>query len=43
MIADSYVFLCEFNGRRAMIEFEPNAAFVSILKKEISNYKKNEE
>ncbi len=43
MKADSYVFLCEFNGRRAMIEFEPNAVFVSILKKEISNYKRNEE
>ena len=36
MIADSYVFLCEFNGKKAMIEFEPNDAFVTILKKEIA-------
>ena len=36
MKADSYVFLCDFNGKRAMIEFEPNAAFVSIMKREIS-------
>ncbi len=43
MKADSYVFLCEFNGKRAMIEFEPNEAFVSILKQEISAYKKGEE
>ncbi len=42
MKADSYVFLCEFNGKRAMIEFEPNEAFVSILKQEISSYKKTE-
>ncbi len=43
MKADSYVFLCNFNGKRAMIEFEPNKAFVSILKKEISAYKKDGE
>lgn len=36
MKAQSYVYLCEFNGKRAMIEFEPNEAFVSIMKKEIS-------
>lgn len=38
MKAQSYVFLCEFNGKRAMIEFEPNEAFVTIMKREISNY-----
>lgn len=43
MKAESFVFLCEFNGKRAMIEFEPNEAFVSILKKEISAYKNNQE
>ena len=30
--ADSYVFLCDFNGRRTMVEFEPNEAFVKILR-----------
>ncbi len=43
MIAKSYVFLCVFNGKRAMIEFEPNDAFVSILKNEIALAKKNTE
>ncbi len=38
--AKSYVFLCEFNGKRAMIEFEPNEAFVSIMKNEIALNKK---
>lgn len=42
MKADSYVFLCNFNGKRAMIEFEPNDAFVSIIKREISIYKNEE-
>lgn len=43
MKADSYVFLCDFNGKRAMIEFEPNEAFVSIMKREIEFHKKSEE
>ncbi len=34
--AKSYVFLCVFNGKRAMVEFEPNEAFVSIMKNEIA-------
>lgn len=29
---DVYVFLCEFNGQRTMIRFEPNGAFVAILR-----------
>ena len=37
MFAKSYVFLCEFNGRRAMIEFEPNDQFAMILKSAIKN------
>ncbi|MBQ4316718.1 MAG: hypothetical protein IJC20_00575 [Clostridia bacterium] len=41
--ADSYVFLCEFNGKRTMIEFEPNNEFVSILKNEIKKAKANDE
>lgn len=41
MKAKSYVFLCVFNGKRAMIEFEPNEAFVSIMKNEIALAKKN--
>ena len=43
MKADCYVFLCNFNGKRAMIKFEPNEAFVSIMKREISAAKKIEE
>ena len=26
------MFLCEFNGQRTMIRFEPNGAFVAILR-----------
>ena len=43
MKSDSYVFLCEFNGKRVMIKFEPNEAFVAIMRREISASKKNEE
>ncbi len=39
MRADSFVFLCHFNGKRAMIEFEPNKQFIAILKDEISKAK----
>lgn len=39
MRADSFVFLCDFNGKRAMIEFEPNGEFVAILKDEIAKYR----
>lgn len=42
MRANSYVFLCEFNGKRAMIEFEPNEAFVAIMKNEIALNKKTQ-
>ncbi len=41
--AESYVFLCDFNRKRAMIEFEPNVEFVAILKNEIKNAKQNSE
>lgn len=41
MKAQSFVFLCNFNNKRTMIEFEPNAQFVSILKNEISLAKKS--
>ena len=43
MFAKSYVYLCEFNGSRAMIEFEPNVQFVMILKSEAENAKKQSE
>ncbi len=43
MFAKSYVFLCEFNGRRAMIEFEPNIQFVMILKNAIKDAKHQSE
>ena len=39
MRAKSYVFLCEFNGKRAMIEFEPNKEFAAILYNAIKNAK----
>ena len=41
--AESYVFLCSFNGKRTMIEFEPNKEFVAIVKNEIKNAKNNPE
>ncbi len=34
-----YVFLCEFNGQRTMIRFEPNEAFVAILRDYINEAK----
>lgn len=43
MFAKSYVFLCEFNDRRAMIEFEPNIQFVMILKNAIKDAKRQSE
>ncbi len=39
MKADSHVYLCEFNGRRAMVEFEPNPPFVAIMREEIKKAK----
>ena len=41
MKANSYVFLCVFNGKRTMIEFEPNNEFVAIMKNEINQAKQN--
>ena len=38
--AASYVFLCDFNGKRTMIEFEPNEAFVGIVNKQIDEAKR---
>ncbi|MBQ9847920.1 MAG: hypothetical protein IJO64_02555 [Clostridia bacterium] len=35
--AESYVFLCDFNGKRTMVEFEPNAEFVVIVERMIAN------
>ncbi|MBR2900654.1 MAG: hypothetical protein IKC39_00250 [Clostridia bacterium] len=43
MKANSFVFLCEFNKKRAMIEFEPNPEFVAILKNEMDLAKKNQD
>ncbi len=39
--AESFVLLFDFNGKRAMVEFEPNNTFVGILKTAIENAKKN--
>lgn len=41
--ANSVVYLCEFNGKRAMIEFEPNAPFVAIMEDAIKKAKENKE
>ena len=41
--ADSYVFLCDFNGRRTMVEFEPNEAFVRILRDRMDEARKGGE
>ncbi len=35
MKAKSFVLLFDFNGKKSMIEFEPNPEFVAILKNEI--------
>lgn len=43
MRAESYVFLCSFNGKRTMIEFEPNYAFVGIVKQEIKIAKQSDD
>ena len=43
MVADSFVFLFEFNGKRTMVEFEPNLQFVAIVKDEIEKAIKNRE
>lgn len=43
MKARSYVYLCEFNGKRAMIEFEPNETFVGIMNDAIENAKKHKD
>lgn len=40
MVAKSYVFLCDFNGKRTMVEFEPNDEFVYIVKNAIDNANK---
>ncbi len=43
MKAESYVLRFDFNGKRAMVEFEPNVEFVGILCTAIQNAKGNEE
>ena len=43
MVANSYVFVCVFNGKRTMVEFEPNEEFVRIVKNAIENAKQNDE
>ncbi len=43
MKANSFVYLCDFNGKRAMIEFEPNKEFVAILKDEIKKARESSE
>ena len=43
MVAESFVFLFEFNGKRTMVEFEPNLQFVAIVKDEIEKAKKDRE
>lgn len=39
--AKSFVLVYELNGRRRMLEFEPNAAFVKLVNEAIENIKKN--
>ena len=41
--AESKVFLFEFNGKRAMVEFEPNEAFAAIVQNQIDEAKKRAE
>lgn len=41
--AESYVFLCVFNEKRTMIEFEPNERFAAIVKEEIRLAKNDNE
>jgi len=39
--AETYVFVYSFNGKKGMIEFEPNACFVKILSEAIENARKD--
>ncbi len=39
--ADSHVYIYDFNGKKGMIEFEPNPTFVKIMKEAIDNAKKD--
>lgn len=41
--AQSYVFVYQLNHKKGMIEFEPNAVFIKIMKEAIENSKKNSE
>lgn len=41
--AQSYVLRFEFNGKSAMVEFEPNPEFVGILRTAILNSKSSDE
>lgn len=41
--AQSFVFVYEFNGKKGMIEFEPNTVFVKIMKDAIKKAKKEDE
>lgn len=40
--AQSFVFVYEFNGKKGMIEFEPNAVFVKLMKESIERTKKDD-
>lgn len=37
---NSYVYVCEFNGKTIAVEFEPNQPFISVMLKEIEDRKK---
>lgn len=41
--AQSFVLLYTVNGKKSMIEFEPNVVFVKIMNEAIDNSKKNNE
>lgn len=43
MFADSYVFLCDFNGKSCKIEFEPNKQFAALLKAKIDEVRAQSE
>lgn len=43
MKCKSYVYICEFNGKTIMVEFEPNEIFVRVMLEEIERAKKNDQ
>ena len=40
--AQSFIFVYEFNGKKGMIEFEPNTVFIKIMREAMDNARKKD-